>query len=83
VRVARITEERDSLRKALRDIGIDTPHSYGNFLFLPGPGIATAVRRAGIIAKAYPDGRARIAVGDIDAGHAVIDALRRLRREPA
>ncbi|WP_280232396.1 pyridoxal phosphate-dependent aminotransferase [Nocardia cyriacigeorgica] len=76
VRVARIIEERDSLRAALRDIGIDAPPSYANFLYLPGPGVATALRRAGITAKAYPDGSARIAVGDIDAGHAVIDALR-------
>lgn len=80
VRVARITEERDSLREALRRTGIPVPPSYANFLYLPGPGVATALRRARIAAKAYPDGSARIAVGDAEAGRAVLEALRALSR---
>ncbi|WP_308646553.1 pyridoxal phosphate-dependent aminotransferase [Nocardia cyriacigeorgica] len=80
VRVARITEERDSLREALRRTGLDVPASYANFLFLPGPGIATALRRAGIAAKTYADGSARIAVGDVEAGRAVLEAVRAMSR---
>ncbi|WP_425295132.1 pyridoxal phosphate-dependent aminotransferase [Nocardia cyriacigeorgica] len=80
VRVARITEERDSLREALGCIGIDVPPSYANFLYLPGPKVATALRRAGIAAKSYADGSARIAVGDVDAGRAVLDAVRAVAR---
>lgn len=78
-RVARITTERESLRTALRACGIDVPISHANFLYLPGPGVATALRRAGIRAKAYPDGSARITVGDPAAGRAVHAALRDLR----
>ncbi|BDT89839.1 pyridoxal phosphate-dependent aminotransferase [Nocardia cyriacigeorgica] len=80
VRVARITEERDSLREALRRTGLDVPASYANFLFLPGPGIGTALRRAGIAAKTYADGSARIAVGDVEAGRAVLEAVRAMSR---
>ncbi|NEW49594.1 aminotransferase class I/II-fold pyridoxal phosphate-dependent enzyme [Nocardia cyriacigeorgica] len=76
VRVARITEERESLREALRHMGIEVPYSYANFLYLPGPGVATALRRAGIGARAYPDGSVRVAVGDVEAGRAVLDAVR-------
>ncbi|WP_280498966.1 aminotransferase class I/II-fold pyridoxal phosphate-dependent enzyme [Nocardia farcinica] len=74
-RVARITAERDGLRAALRARGRAVPRSHANFLYLPGPGVATALRRAGITAKAYPDGSARIAVGDPAAGRAVLAAL--------
>ncbi|BDU09226.1 aminotransferase class I/II-fold pyridoxal phosphate-dependent enzyme [Nocardia cyriacigeorgica] len=80
VRVARITEERDSLREALRNTGVAVPRSYANFLYLTGPGVATALRRAEIAAKPYPDGSARIAVGDADAGLAVLEAVRTFSR---
>ncbi|WP_280481303.1 aminotransferase class I/II-fold pyridoxal phosphate-dependent enzyme [Nocardia cyriacigeorgica] len=83
VRVARITEERDSLREALGCTGIDVPPSYANFLYLPGPKVATALRRAGIAAKSYADGSARIAVGDVDAGRAVLEAVRAVARTGA
>lgn len=78
-RVDRINGERDRLRITLRACGIDVPASHANFLYLPGPGVATALRRAGIKAKAYPDGSARITVGDPVAGHAVHAALVDLR----
>ncbi|MFF5032262.1 aminotransferase class I/II-fold pyridoxal phosphate-dependent enzyme [Nocardia salmonicida] len=74
-RVDRINGERDLLRMTLLACGIDVPRSHANFLYLPGPGVATALRRAGIKAKAYPDGSARIAVGDPVAGRAVHAAL--------
>ncbi|MGW0049459.1 pyridoxal phosphate-dependent aminotransferase [Nocardia cyriacigeorgica] len=76
VRVARITEERDSLREALRCTGINVPPSFANFLYLPGPRVATALRCAGIATRSYADGSVRIAVGDVDAGRAVLDAVR-------
>ncbi|MDF3306844.1 hypothetical protein P3H15_17620, partial [Rhodococcus sp. T2V] len=47
-----------------------------NFLYLSGPRVAAALQRAGIVAKPYPDGSARIAVGDPAAGRAVLRALR-------
>ncbi|QIS06889.1 aminotransferase class I/II-fold pyridoxal phosphate-dependent enzyme [Nocardia brasiliensis] len=78
-RTLRITAAREALRTALRRRGIEVPRSQANFLFLPGPGVATALRRAGIAAKAYPDGSARISVGDPDADQAVLRALEGLR----
>ncbi|MFF2085548.1 aminotransferase class I/II-fold pyridoxal phosphate-dependent enzyme [Nocardia sp. NPDC058176] len=78
-RVTRINTEREALRTALHACGIDAPVSHANFLYLPGPGVATALRRAGIRAKSYPDGSARITVGDPAAGRAVYAALRTLR----
>ncbi|MEV5839399.1 aminotransferase class I/II-fold pyridoxal phosphate-dependent enzyme [Nocardia sp. NPDC052112] len=78
-RILRITTARETLRSALLRRHITVPRSYANFLYLPGPGIATALRRAGIAAKAYPDGSARIAVGDPDADNAVLRALESLR----
>ncbi|MFD4441294.1 pyridoxal phosphate-dependent aminotransferase [Nocardia sp. NPDC058519] len=78
-RVDHINRERELLRMTLRACGIEVPRSYANFLYLPGPGVATALRRAGIRAKAYPDGSARIAVGDPVAGRAVHAALADLR----
>lgn len=74
-RILRITEARDALRTALLTSGIAVPESHANFLYLPGPGIVTALRRAGIAAKSYPDGSARIAVGDPAADNAVRQAL--------
>lgn len=76
VRVRRITEERDLLHSGLRGLGIDVPESHANFLYLPGPGAANALRRRGITARCYPDGSARIAVGDPAAGQEVLRAMR-------
>ncbi|MEV4237796.1 MULTISPECIES: aminotransferase class I/II-fold pyridoxal phosphate-dependent enzyme [unclassified Nocardia] len=78
-RILRITTARETLRSALLRRHIAVPRSYANFLYLPGPGVATALRRAGIAAKAYPDGSARIAVGDPEADSAVLQALESLR----
>ncbi|WP_433660508.1 aminotransferase class I/II-fold pyridoxal phosphate-dependent enzyme [Nocardia sp. CA-128927] len=78
-RTMRITTAREELRNALRRCGIAVPRSHANFLYLPGPGVATALRRAGIAAKAYPDGSARISVGDPAADQAVLAAVETLR----
>ncbi|MFF0488967.1 aminotransferase class I/II-fold pyridoxal phosphate-dependent enzyme [Nocardia sp. NPDC004068] len=74
-RVLRITTERELLRTALRREGFRVPRSRANFLYLPGSGIADTLARAGIAAKGYPDGSARIAVGDPAAAAAVRHAL--------
>ncbi|NNH74450.1 aminotransferase class I/II-fold pyridoxal phosphate-dependent enzyme [Nocardia uniformis] len=77
MRILRITTERELLRTALRRAGIRVPRSSGNFLYLPGGGMSAALARAGIAAKNYPDGSARIAVGDPAAGRAVLRAVTR------
>lgn len=74
-RVARITAERELLWVALRQNGVHVPRSHANFLYLNGSRIAPALQRAGIVAKPYADGSARIAVGDPAAGRAVLRAL--------
>ena len=74
-RVSRIVAERTYLRDSLLHRGIRVPRSYANFLFLPGPGIASALERASIRAHGYSDGSARITVGDPAAGRAVLEAL--------
>lgn len=81
-RVLRITTEREMLRTSLRRAGIRVPRASGNFLYLPGDGVAAALARAGIAAKCYPDGSARIAVGDPQAGQAVLRALTRDANRP-
>jgi histidinol-phosphate aminotransferase len=73
-RISKIRTERRRLRAALLDRGIDVPDSHANFLFIPGRSIAETLARAGIGAKGYAHG-SRIAVGDPDSGHAVLDAL--------
>ena len=78
-RIMRITTQREALRSALLLRHIAVPRSYANFLYLTGPGVATALRRAGIAAKAYPDGSARIAIGDPEADNAVLRAVEALR----
>ncbi|MET4613327.1 histidinol-phosphate aminotransferase [Rhodococcus sp. PvR044] len=75
-RVARIIAERERLRNRLQQHGLRVPSSHANFLYLSGPRTADALQRAGIVAKSYPDGSARIAVGDPAAGRAVLRALR-------
>ncbi|MFI5536678.1 aminotransferase class I/II-fold pyridoxal phosphate-dependent enzyme [Nocardia sp. NPDC051900] len=74
-RTLRIAERRDALRSALLAHGFAIPESHANFLYVPGPGANTALRRAGIAAKSYADGSARIAVGDPASDDAVLQAL--------
>ncbi|AHH22229.1 putative aminotransferase [Nocardia nova SH22a] len=74
-RIRDITAEREKVRTALRHRGIEVPNSRGNFLYLPGPGAHAALADAGIAAKGYGDGSARIAVGDPRADAAVLEAF--------
>ncbi|WP_081706404.1 aminotransferase class I/II-fold pyridoxal phosphate-dependent enzyme [Nocardia sp. CNY236] len=82
-RTRRITEQRDVVRAELRARGIAVPESQANFLYLPGPGVTTALRRAGIAGKSYADGSARVAVGDPAADRAVLRALTPAPRPPS
>lgn len=75
-RIGRITAEREHLRNMLVRKGYRVPRSYANFLFVPGADIAHKLERAGIVAKTYADGSARVAVGDPAASAAVLTALR-------
>jgi histidinol-phosphate aminotransferase len=74
-RVRQITLEREALREAILRLGTNVPVSHANFLFLPGPRVAETLARADITVRAYPDGSARVAVGDPAAGQAVLRAL--------
>lgn len=74
-RVEQITLERERLRNALLRSGLRVPHSFANFLYLVGPKIADTLTVGGVAAKCFPDGSARIAVGDPAAGRAVLRAL--------
>ena len=78
-RIQQITTEREVLRTSLRQHGFQVPDSRANFLYVPGCDIADRLAQAGIIAKTYPDGSARIAVGDTAASRAVLHALTRNR----
>ncbi|KXF49725.1 aminotransferase [Rhodococcus sp. SC4] len=75
-RVAAIVAEREELWRTVRAMGIPVPRSQANFLYIPGEEVGDTLARAGIHARTYPNGDARIAVGSRDAGRAVIDALR-------
>ncbi|MFC9786722.1 aminotransferase class I/II-fold pyridoxal phosphate-dependent enzyme [Rhodococcus sp. NPDC127528] len=76
-RVRAINAERDRMRLELSAIGIETPCSHANFLYLAAPDrpVAALLADAGVAAKTYPSGAVRIAVGDPIAGRAVVHAL--------
>jgi histidinol-phosphate aminotransferase len=76
-RVRRITGERDYLCRRLRAMGIYTTAGHANFVYLP------AVNRpwrevfghTGLTARYYPDGAARITVGNRASTQAVLTAV--------
>ncbi|MCX4098758.1 pyridoxal phosphate-dependent aminotransferase [Nocardia sp. alder85J] len=82
-RIQAITDERDRLSVALRQLGYEVPDSSANHLFLPLPDIGAARRitcafeHAEIGVKRYATGM-RITVGDSVANDAVITSLGRL-----
>jgi histidinol-phosphate aminotransferase len=63
------------MREVLCRNGYAVPRSYANFLYLPGGDSADRLTRAGIVAKRFPDGSARVAVGDPASDAAVCAAL--------
>ncbi|MDT5220978.1 MAG: histidinol-phosphate aminotransferase [Mycobacterium sp.] len=76
-RIRRITGERDYLCRRLRALGIYTTAGHANFVYLP------AVKRpwlevfghTGLTARYYPDGAARITVGNRASTQAVLTAV--------
>jgi histidinol-phosphate aminotransferase len=76
-RIRRITSERNHLRLRLMAMGIYTTDSHANFVYLP------AGRRpwrevfanGGVQVRHYPDGGARITVGDLQSTLAVLSAV--------
>jgi histidinol-phosphate aminotransferase len=76
-RIRRITGERDYLCRRLRAMGIYTTAGHANFVYLP------AVNRpwrevfghTGLTARYYPDGAARITVGNRASTQAVLTAV--------
>jgi histidinol-phosphate aminotransferase len=76
-RIRRITGERDYLCRRLRAMGIYTTAGHANFVYLP------AVKRpwrevfghTGLTARDYPDGAARITVGNRASTQAVLTAV--------
>jgi histidinol-phosphate aminotransferase len=76
-RILRITGERDYLSRRLRAKGVYTTDGHANFVYLP------AVRRpwrevfgdTGLKARYYPDGAARITMGNRASTQAVLAAV--------
>jgi histidinol-phosphate aminotransferase len=76
-RVRRITTERNHLRLRLMAMGVYSTDSHANFVYLP-----TSRRPwremfagAGLRVRCYPDGAARITVGDQPSTLAVLSAV--------
>jgi histidinol-phosphate aminotransferase len=65
------------MRAELSALGVETPCSHANFLYLAAPdrAVGPLLADAGVAAKTYPSGAVRIAVGDPIAGRAVLRAL--------
>jgi histidinol-phosphate aminotransferase len=76
-RILRITGERDYLSRRLRAKGVYTTDGHANFVYLP------AVQRpwravfgdTGLKARYYPDGAARITMGNRASTQAVLAAV--------
>lgn len=81
-RISAILTEAELLQKQLRHMGFCVPHSRANFVYIRNCEVAERLAQAGISAKSYPDGSARIAVGDPAARHAVLQALATGGRPP-
>ena len=76
-RIRRIAAERNHLRLRLMAMGVYTMDSHANFVYLP------MARRpwsevfagAGLQVRCYPDGGARVTVGDLSSTLAVLSAV--------
>lgn len=80
-RVAAVVAEREPLRRALLELGLDIPPAQGNFVWVPaGPGsdaLAAALESAGVLSRCFPGEGVRITVaGPVDSER-VIAGVRR------
>jgi histidinol-phosphate aminotransferase len=76
-RIRRISSERNHLRLRLMAMGIYSTDSHTNFVYLP-PGRAPwrdVFAESGVQVRHYPDGGARITVGDLPSTLAVLSAV--------
>jgi histidinol-phosphate aminotransferase len=82
-RILRITGERDYLRRHLRAMGVYTTDGHANFLYLPPRGRPwrEVFDDAGLKARYYPGGAARITVGSRASTQAVLAAVATGRAE--
>lgn len=76
-RVLRITGERAYLCRRLRAMGVYTTDGHANFVYLPAVGRPwrAVFGGAGLRARYYPDGGARITVGSRESTRAVLAAV--------
>jgi histidinol-phosphate aminotransferase len=76
-RIRRISSERKHLRLRLMAMGIYSTDSHANFVYLP-PGRVPwpdVFAESGVRVRHYPDGGARITVGDLPSTLAVLSAV--------
>jgi histidinol-phosphate aminotransferase len=77
--ISPVLEERERLRDRLRGLGLDTPASAANFLYVPLPHAAEVSRlllAEGMVVRDYPDA-IRVTVLDRAANERLVDALAR------
>jgi histidinol-phosphate aminotransferase len=81
-RILRITGERDYLCRRLRVMGVRPADGHANFVYLPavGPPWRQVFADAGLHARCYADGGARITVGSRASTQAVLAAVAKSRR---
>ncbi len=76
-RIRRITAERDHLRRRLMAMGIYSTDSHANFVYLPPRGRPwhEVFAESRVQVRVYPDGGARVTVGDLPSTLAVLSAV--------
>lgn len=76
-RIRRIAAERDHLRLRLMARGVYTTDSHANFVYLPKARRpwSEVFTEAGLQVRCYPDGGARVTVGDLSSTMAVLSAV--------
>jgi histidinol-phosphate aminotransferase len=76
-RIQRIVAERNHLRLRLMSMGIYTTDSHANFVYLPAGRRPwrEVFAKSGVHVRCYPDGGARITVGDLPSTLAVLSAV--------
>jgi histidinol-phosphate aminotransferase len=76
-RIIRITAERDHLRRRLMAMGVYSTDSHANFVYLPPRGRPwhEVFAESRVQVRVYPEGGARVTVGDLPSTLAVLSAL--------
>jgi histidinol-phosphate aminotransferase len=76
-RIRRITTERNHLRLRLMAMGVYSTDSHANFVYLPPRGRPwhEVFAEGGLQVRCYPDGGARVTVGELPSTLAVLSAV--------